>query len=188
MWRAEVDGRTHERNPLAGAAAGAIGGLLGSWLMVVVQHAMGGNGRGSHPGDTHPQRRRDALPNDVDGTYSDEPATMQAASMIAETVAGETLTERQKQIGGSVLHYAFGAVMGAMYGAAAEKERSTTAGFGLPFGAGVWLAADEAGVAMGGFATHPADYPLSRHVAALASHLVYGATVEGVRRLLRTRR
>ncbi len=54
-----MDRHAHEPNPLAGVAAGAIGGLLGSWLMVVVQHAMGGNGRGSHPGDTHPQRRRD---------------------------------------------------------------------------------------------------------------------------------
>jgi hypothetical protein len=36
-----------------------------------------------------------------------------------------------------------------------------------------------------GFATNPTDYPLSRHAAALGTHLVYGAMVEGVRRILR---
>ena len=33
-------------------------------------------------------------------------------------------------------------------------------------------------------ASSPGAYPLSRHAAALASHLVFGLTVEGVRRAL----
>ena len=175
---------TKRGNPVAGAVVGAAAGLLGSWVMLRVQHAIGSNGHVSDPGDTHPHRRRDALPNDTDGTYSDEPATMQAASVISEAVVGRALTEEEKQVGGSILHYAFGALMGALYGASAELRPGTTAGFGLPFGASVWLAADEAGVAVAGFATQPGDYPASRHAAALVSHLAYGAVVEAVRRAI----
>ena len=37
---------------------------------------------------------------------------------------------------------------------------------------------------LAGLASGPGAYPLSRHAAALASHLVFGLTVEGVRRAL----
>jgi putative membrane protein len=189
--------RSSNPNPLAGAAVGAAAGLVGSWMMIRFQHAVGGgNGNSSTDGqsaprargDSHPHRRRDALPNDTDGTYADEPATMQAASTLSEALTGRSLDERQKEIAGPVLHYAFGALIGALYGAGAELRPSTTAGFGLPFGASIWLAADEVGIALAGFATEPTDYPASRHAAALGSHLVFGATVEAVRRAIRGNR
>jgi putative membrane protein len=55
---------------------------------------------------------------------------------------------------------------------------------GLLFGSAVWLIADEIGVPLAGFASNPTDYPISRQASALASHLIYGLTVEGERRVL----
>jgi uncharacterized membrane protein YagU involved in acid resistance len=72
-----------------------------------------------------------------------------------------------------------------MYGASAETQPSTTAGAGVPFGTAVWLAADEVGLPLAGLSAPPTKYPLSRHLTAFASHMVFGLTVEGVRRLLR---
>jgi hypothetical protein len=171
-------------NALLGAAAGAAGGLLGSWMMVRFNHMMGDveldNGSARAP-----WYRRNATPNDTDGTISDEPASIQTAEALSEGLTGEELTQSEKRIGGSIMHYAFGAVAGAMYGAAAEQTPGATAGFGLPFGATVWLAADEIGLPLAGLAAPPTHYPLSRHAAALGTHLIFGATVEGVRRLLR---
>lgn len=175
--------RVQQSNPFLGALAGALGGLAGAWLMIRFNHALGGGG--FRAGDTHPHRRSRAQPNDTDATFSDEPATMQAASTIVEPLIGRPLAEREKEIGGPIVHYAFSAVMGALYGAAAETQPSAAAGAGIPFGTAVWVAADEIGMPLAGFAADPREYPLSRHATALGSHIVFGLTVECVRRLLR---
>lgn len=175
-----------ERNAVLGAAAGAVGGLLGSWMMVRFNHLVGGVEH-DNGGARRPEYRHSAAPNDTDGTISDEPASIKTASLIGEAVVDRPLTRAEKRVGGSVLHYAFGAVAGAMYGAAAERSSAATQGFGLPFGATVWLAADEIGLPLAGMAAPPTEYRASRHATALGTHLVYGVTVEAVRRLLRGR-
>jgi hypothetical protein len=144
-----------------------------------------GDGNSDKAGDRFAHRRTDARPNDTDGTLPDEPGSMQAASAIAEPLLGRRLSEREKEIGGPVMHYLFGAAAGALYGAAAEVDDSSTRGSGIPYGIGVWLLADEIGMHAAGFATKPTDYPVSRHAATLATHIVFGLTVEGVRRLVR---
>ena len=171
-----------------GALAGAVGGLAGSWAMVRFNHLIDPDTTTDKPGDAYAHRRDDARPNDTDGTIPDEPGSMQAASAMAQPVLGRPLSEREKEIGGPLVHYLFGAAVGALYGAAAEADRSVTQGAGIPYGITVWLVADEIGMHAAGFATHPADYPLSRHAATLATHIVFGMTVEGVRRGLRGNR
>ena len=49
-------------------------------------------------------------------------------------------------------------------------------------GATVWLIADEAGVPLAGLSKPPTEYPLTSHLSAFATHLIYGATTEAVRR------
>ncbi len=186
--------RTPERDdvmthhPLMAAAVGAAAGLVGAWVMVRMNHLIGPveehGGRVGSDDDPHDRHRRDASPNDTDGTFSDEPATMQAASAMSEAIAGRRLSEAEKRVGGSVVHYAFGAVTGAFYGVLCEARPEAAAGGGLPFGAAVWLVADEVGVPLAGFADNPLQYPVARHASALATHLAFGATVEAARRIL----
>jgi putative membrane protein len=173
-------------NPLAGAAAGAIGGLVASWVMVQFNHVLGINGVPEEERRRpHAHRRVRALPNESDATIADEPGSRRAASAVAEAVTGRPLTESQKDVGGPIAHYLFGAVVGAVYGAAAEVKPDTTAGFGLPFGATVWVTADEMGMPLLGLSEPPADLPWSRHASSFGSHLVYGVVVEAVRRAFR---
>jgi putative membrane protein len=174
----------HRRQPnlWLGAVAGAIGGAVGSWAIVRFNHALGRTEHG-HPPRQH--RRHSASPNDTDATISDEPATIQVASIVAGAVTDAQLDDREKQIGASLVHYAFGAAVGACYGAAAEYRQGATALAGLPFGTGVWIAADELGLPLVGLARKPTDYPAARHLAAFASHLVFGLATEAVRRQLR---
>ena len=54
-----------------------------------------------------------------------------------------------------MVHYAFGAFTGAFYGALSELEPGAAGGAGVPFGAAVWLIADEMGVPLAGFAGAP---------------------------------
>lgn len=83
------------------------------------------------------------------------------------------------------MHYALGTGVGGLYGAVAEVMPEVTTGTGLPFGAVFWLVVDETMVPVLGLSKPPTKYPLSTHVYALASHLVYGLTAELVRRNLR---
>ena len=83
------------------------------------------------------------------------------------------------------MHYAFGVTTGALYGATVELLPGAASGAGLPFGALVWLTADEGLVPLLGLSKTPAQYPPQIHLYALASHLVYGLTAETVRRAVR---
>ncbi|MDQ3064642.1 MAG: DUF1440 domain-containing protein [Acidobacteriota bacterium] len=83
------------------------------------------------------------------------------------------------------MHYAMGATSGLIYGIASEIAPMTTVGLGLPFGAAVWLVADDVVVPALGLAKPATQYPLSTHAYALSSHLVYGLTTDLVRRAVR---
>lgn len=170
---------------LRGAAAGALGGVVGSGAMVLFNHLIAAAGLGDDDrGTDHDHHRADAKPNDTDGTIADEPASRKAASRAAEIVADRPLSEREKDVGGPLMHYAFGAAAGAIYGALAAAAPAITRGRGAPYGAAVFLTAGEIAVPLAGLSRHPASYPPSRHAAALATHLIFGLTVEAVRRAL----
>jgi putative membrane protein len=49
-----------------------------------------------------------------------EDATMKAADRISQALQGRHLTKDEKKKAGPVVHYAFGALMGAVYGASVE--------------------------------------------------------------------
>ena len=111
---------------------------------------------------------------------------MRLANAISTFVFDHKLTKSEKHFAGAALHYAYGISTGAAYGAAAEFLPVVTKGEGMPYGALVWVAADEGIVPALGLSKSAAEYPLSTHLYALSSHLVYGLTTEVVRRLVRT--
>jgi hypothetical protein len=180
--------QTYASDVWRGAMAGAIGGAVASSAMVLFNHLLGSTGFGREDRGRRKQHRRaDAKPNDADGTISDEPASEKAASNLVEAATGAELTERGRKIGGSIVHHAFGVVAGAMYGAFAARLPAVATGGGLPYGMLVWIAGPETGLPLAGLARTPTQYPPSRHIASLATHLVFGSTLEAVRRSM-TRR
>ena len=78
-----------------------------------------------------------------------------------------------------------GAGSAAVYGVLAEVAPIVTIADGAAFGTGVWLLADELAVPAAGLSKPPKEIPLTTHVYALASHLVYGWITETVRRAVR---
>lgn len=174
-------------NAVLGGLAGALGGIAGSWMMVRFNHLVGGvEAREGQPPQQH--YRDSAAPNEHDGTISDEPGSVQTAEIVGEKLLGRELAQWEKRAAGPIFHYGFGAVAGAIYGVMAERSPDTARGFGMPFGATVWATANEIGLPLAGLAAPPTRYPLSRHVTALGTHLVFGLTTECVRRLLRGKR
>jgi uncharacterized membrane protein YagU involved in acid resistance len=165
------DERRH-RSVWKGMVAGLAGGLAASWAMNQFQAGMKKvtEGNGQQKGE---QREGGG------------DATVKAASAMSETVAHHQLTHDEKKVAGPVVHYVFGSTIGALYGAAAEFSPMTAKGWGVPFGAAVFVGADEIGVPLAGLSEPPQEVPASTHASALAAHLVYGATTDGVRRIVR---
>jgi uncharacterized membrane protein YagU involved in acid resistance len=110
---------------------------------------------------------------------------MKTADRISEALQGRHLTKVEKKKAGPVVHYAFGALMGAVYGASVELNPAANALAGIPFGAILFAAADEVALPVLGLSDKPAAYPLSTHFYGLVSHAVYGVTTETVRRIVR---
>jgi len=115
----------------------------------------------------------------------EEPATVKAANAISLRTWGRSLSEASQPIAAEAVHYAVGAVSGGIYGGLAEMVPTLEVGEGLSFGAGLWLIADEITVPALKLSKPPTAFPVSKHIYALASHLVYGWVTEQVRRAVR---
>ena len=151
--------------------------------MVIFNHALAATGFGRDDlGGRKQHRHRHGKPNQTDGTIADDPASEKAAAMLVEAATGEPLDDSGRKIAGSLAHHAFGASAGAVYGAAVARIPQLAAGAGAAYGGFVWLTATEIAMPLSGLAKPPARYPAERHIASLATHLVFGLTLEAVRR------
>ncbi len=167
-----------------GAVAGLLGDLAASWVMNQFQAAV--------PAQTFKKLFGEANGQDSSGSggsssggSSSEPATVKAAEAVSEGVFDHELTDGEKDWAGPAVHFTHGSLSAALYGALAEHEPVVTRAGGLPFGAALWLVADEGAVPALGLSKAPWAYPPSTHAYSLVSHLVYGFATEAVRRLVR---
>ena len=145
-----------------GAVAGLIAGAVASFVMDRFQAAASS-----------------LLPADRNG---DEPATEKAADAVATAGAGHEVSDAAKPLAGQGIHYALGIGLGLAYGIVAEFRPSVTAGLGTVFGLSTATLLDESAVPAVGLADAPWKAPLPTTLYAYASHLVFGATAEIVRR------
>lgn len=177
----------HENpNIMKGLLSGLASGLIASWTMNQFQAAWSRVAAGSekpHGAQSMQPTQGSEGSQERDAKEQDD-ATVETAKAIS-SVFGHELKENEKKPAGAAVHYVFGTAMGGLYGVAAEISPPVTTAAGLPFGAAFWLVADEVSVPLLGLSKGPAEYPVSTHVYALASHLVYGATAELSRRTLR---
>jgi putative membrane protein len=114
----------------------------------------------------------------------EEDSTVKVAAAVTRR-AGYQLAEDQKPRAGTVVHYAFGASVGAVYGAVAEIVPRVTTWVGQPFGVAVWLGAHVLVVPALGLAEPPTRRPVRQEAEEFGLHLAYGLTTELARRLLR---
>jgi putative membrane protein len=149
-----------------GLIAGAVGGLAGSWVMTRFQFLL-----------TRALGHTD--PHEGQG----EDATVKTAQKISSELLDHDLSAEDKKKAGPIVHYAYGTGIGAFYGALAQRHENTTSGFGTAYGAAAWALGDEMAVPALGLGKKPTETPASQHFQTLAAHLVYGITLEGVRRL-----
>ena len=161
-----------------GAAAGALGGLVASWAMNQFQSLWSKTGEAL---ESKPVRKSNGRAHQEEG----DNATVKTAEIITQKLGGRRLRHSEKQKAGSLVHYGFGTLVGALYGAAVEYLPVAKSAWGVPYSAAVFVGADEVAVPALGLCKSPMEYPVSKHAFALASHVAYGATLETVRRAVR---
>jgi putative membrane protein len=160
-----------------GIVAGLAGGLAGAWTMNQFQKGY--------------SKASEALSARINGGNSrkhasDGPdATMVTADRLARSFLGHRLSRDEKQKAAPIVHYAFASAVGSAYGATAEYAPQVKKWTGAPFGAALFVGADEVALPALKLSRGPREYPLSAHLYGLTSHLVYGLTIELVRRGVR---
>lgn len=180
MYRDEMPQDTQAGDLIRGAVAGMVAGAVAALVMNQFQNLLstltpGDEGEQLSEGEGGPKPEQKA-------SNEDEPATTKAAEAISQRLLHHDLSREEKKVAGPVMHYGFGATMGGLYGVAAEAAPAVRTGGGTAYGAAVWLAADEVAVPALGLGPPPTQTQMSTHMFALASHLVYGLTLEMVRR------
>jgi hypothetical protein len=113
-----------------------------------------------------------------------EDSTEKVARKIAEA-SGKDIPQQDKKKAGQAVHYAFGTLMGAVYGVTAELVPEVTTGGGTAYGTLLFLGAHEVAVPAFQLAPSPSETPATDHLQHWAAHVVYGGSLELVRSLLR---
>lgn len=111
-------------------------------------------------------------------------ATENAADAVSETISGKAARPKARKSLANVIHYTTGAVLGGVYGLASGLVPALTWGGGTLFAGAVWAAGDEVAVPALGLGPTPDRTDPKAHAFGLASHIVFGLTLDLVRRQL----
>ena len=149
---------------LRGLIAGAAGGLIGAALM----------------GSLHAAAAKVIDLQSPKG----EDATEKVANAVVTKVTGRKLSRSKRPKGGQLVHFAFGAGMGALYGLLADNFSPLRIGAGALFGTALYLGAHALAVPALGLAPNPLENGPAQEGAELASHLAYGMVTDAIRRAL----
>jgi hypothetical protein len=161
-----------------GIVTGALAGLAGTWAMSEAQRLWTYVVDGDTPqsaGGRHDAR-------DWQERSEHQNSNELAAHTIARSGLGRRLTRHELRYAAPLLPYLFGATMGAVYGAYAQRRQGAASGAG--FGTTVWLAADEIAMPLLGLSHSTARRPVEMHLQSWVAHLVFGTATEMTRRSL----
>jgi len=104
-----------------------------------------------------------------------------AAQAITRAIMGQPATQEQLTIAAPLVHFSFGAAVGAIYGLTIGAECRPALMRGLTFGTAVWLVADELAMPLLGLSGSTRERSIDAHAQSLVSHLVFGVAAEAVR-------
>lgn len=175
-----------DKHLVRGILAGAAGGLVAAWVM---NQFIAGPGQKLQQAVQIDHENQPQQAHEKDGEQSGQPkddATMKVAdALVNAATGGRHLSLDQKEKAGPVIHYTFGALMGGLYGGLAEYTSLATTGFGTAFGSVLFSGADLIAVPALNLSESPTEQRPSALATPFAAHLVYGATTELVRRVIR---
>lgn len=137
---------------------GAVAGVFGALAMTAVYYAW--------PGRTQPSE-----PGSIAATYQE---TDGATETLVEKVSNQPLSKQIKKPAGRVVHYLFGAGMGAFY--EVIRPQGYHPFLAMAYGSGIFILGRQISVPLLGL-SHAAT-PASLHLHSWVAHLAYGLTLE----------
>ena len=108
-------------------------------------------------------------------------------TVLAEKIAGHGLGGTEKTVATEAIHWGFGALAGAAYGALAEYYPAATSQDGASFGLALATLTQETALPAMGLSAEPDEQTTREHTSEMATHVVYGMATETVRRFVRKR-
>jgi putative membrane protein len=105
--------------------------------------------------------------------------------VLAEQVAGHGLAGTERKLAEQGIHWVFGALAGAVYGAVAEYEPSLAAWRGAAFGITLNRITHESLLPKMGLSAPKHQQPTQERISEWVTHAVYGVTTDAVRRAVR---
>ena len=142
-----------------GALAGMVGGLAGAGAKMAAEHFF-------------PPRPDGRTPPPV---------------ALTEKVAGRNLEGKERQVAQQTIHFVFGALAGAAYGALVEFEPSLAAWRGAAFGVTLNRITHEWLLPKMDLSAEPDRQPTQERISEWVTHAVYGVITDTARRVVRKR-
>ena len=162
-----------------GALAGLAGGLVGTFVKSQAEPLLQSLGESLFP-PSHAAKEKPGA--DVSGQPDRMPPS-QLAQRVTDEV-GVTLSRDEKLAAQERIHWAFGTSMGVAYGVLAEVSEVET-GYGVPAAAALFAGTHASALPALDLQADPDEMPRAWWIWELGSHLVYGVTVDLVRRGVR---
>ncbi|MBT9331421.1 DUF1440 domain-containing protein [Paracidobacterium acidisoli] len=153
-----TNGTPRDRSILKGALAGLLGGLAGAGAKVIAEQIF-------------PPRVQGQTPPPV---------------LFAEQLAGHPLSGAERQAAMQGVHWAFGALAGAVYGILIEYEPTLGAWKGAAFGIALNRITHESLLPKLGLAAPKGQQPTQERISEWVTHAVYGIATDAVRRAARS--
>jgi uncharacterized membrane protein YagU involved in acid resistance len=165
--------------------AGLAGGLLGAFTTNLYAGAVsritrGREARGAAPGSARSGRGMQP-PQALH--RADRDAAVQVGEIAYEAITFRAPPASAELRLGTAAHYAFSVSAGLAYGILAPRYPTLRSGFGVLYGTLVWAIADEGIVPLLGLSRKPRELSVGIHLYSLIGHALFGATLEGARRL-----
>jgi putative membrane protein len=153
----ELKETTYGRSLAKGLLAGLIGGLVATAAKTLAERI--------YPPRTH--------------------AEPEPPEVLAEKVAGHELARTQKEVATEAIHWGFGALTGAAYGALVEYYPAATAKDGAGFGMALSSLTHGSMLPAMGLGAAPEEQTTRERTSEMTTHVVYGVVTETVRRVVR---
>lgn len=110
-----------------------------------------------------------------------------AVSKLLTYLSGHPLLAERTTLAVQTFHWSFSLFVGALYGVAVEFLPWARAGRGAGFGVVLLLATHESLLPLAGLSLPWSEIPLKEHASELFTHVLFGVSVEFVRRNVRER-
>jgi putative membrane protein len=153
----ELEKKTYGRSLAKGLLAGLIGGLAATAAKTLAEKVF--------PPRTHGEPEPPAV--------------------LAEKIFGHRLEGAQKLAAMETIHWGFGAMTGAAYGALAEYYPAATSKDGAAFGMALTSLTHGTALPAMGLSAEPEEQTFREKSSEMATHVVYGVVTETVRRVVR---